>query len=621
MTIRELTEKRKYLWEKYHDSHKDRQFVELVAKEIIKNPNLLKELREDPTLLIECTFTIIDKDKKAVPFFLNDVQEEFLTTFRMVEKDKKEMRERGLESKYLTKPFAILKGRQQGFTSLITAIQLCYALLQENFSGMTIADTDDNTAAIFSDKAKYYYEMLPECLHPEEKASNKKELVFSKLHSAWRIQVASDDAGRSRSLSCIHFSESAFFKCDMDLLTAAVGQAMTKYSIQFYESTANGYNDYKELWDSGRCINMFFEWWKTKEYQLKNTYIIDDILEKEKDEWLTSRVEWLRKKGLNENQIAWYCNKYTQYNNKMLLRQEYPCTPEEAFISTGECAFNTQDLLDRLEEIKTRPPVRLGKFTYVKEYLKGGRQKLNDIKWVDCKDGFISIVEEPKADIEYDYLDRPTGIKFLHPYTIGGDTAGEGSDYYTAKVINNETRQTAATLRCLRMEDDIYADQLACLGYYYNNALIGVEANFSYQPNRVLEQLEYPFIYRRTREDSITHIVEQKIGFMTTKKTRPLIVNELQTILRECGAWIETDVETLKEMLTFCRRTGGKYEAQPGCHDDLVMALCIAHYVFEDQGTLEKIQVGEYDKSLDNEFFARNEPEEQGVLGEWFLPS
>lgn len=621
MTIEEMINKRKSLWEKYHDSQKDREVVDLIVDVILNDKSIVQQIVENPTLLIESTFTIVDKDSTAVPFFLNDVQQDFLGKFLAVERDKYEKKAIGEESEYLTKPFIILKGRQQGFTSLITAIQLCYAIVKNNFSGMTIADTDSNTTNIFNDKAKYYYAMLPEALHPHEKFSNRRELFFDKLNSSWRIQCASDEMGRSKTLNFVHDSEVAFFKCDIDKMKAAIGQALTKYSVLIYESTANGYNSFKDLWDSGVCINLFYEWWRTKEYYLKNTNIIKDVTEKANDSWLNNRIDWLRNtKHLSDEQIAWYCNKYDSYTDKNLLRQEYPCTPEEAFISTGECIFNAVDIHERIEELRPIKPKMRGNFVYKRKYNGAGRYSLYDIEFKESNDGYISIMDLPQSEEEEDYLKRKTGIVFLTPYTIGGDTAGLGSDYFTAKVINNLTRQTVATMRCRQMDDDIYAEQLACLGLFYNKALIGIEANYSYQPNRILEQMCYPNIYRRQREDVITHKVESKIGFVTTKKTKPIIINNLVRIMRE-DIWYETDIETLKEMLTFIR-IDDKTEAQKGCHDDLVMALAIAHYVLDEQGTFEKIKSGKIDDSLFNEFVREQYLEEEvGGYGEWFYPS
>ena len=48
---------------------------------------------------------------------------------------------------------------------------------------------------------------------------------------------------------------------------------------------------------------------------------------------------------------------------------------------------------------------------------------------------------------------------------------------------------------------------------------------------------------------------------------------------------MECDIPTLKEMTTFVKKDNGKQEAQTGQHDDLVMALAIAHFISKQQTT------------------------------------
>ena len=161
-------------------------------------------------------------------------------------------------------------------------------------------------------------------------------------------------------------------------------------------------------------------------------------------------------------------------------------------------------------------------------------------------------------------------------YVIGGDTAGEGSDYFVAQVLDEETGEQVCTLRG-RMDEDLYARQLYCLGEWYNQALIAVECNFSRYPIRELEQMGYPNQYARIREDG-----ESGYGFRTTSATRPMILAGLVETVREHVGWLN-DPDTLREMLSFVRNRQGRPEAQAGAHDDCVMALAIAYHVREGQ--------------------------------------
>lgn len=531
----DLIDKRKRLFETAPE--KDGRFVEYASLKILKDKQTIDFIKKRPYYLIEALFTIVDKNKRNVPFFLNTAQRKFLEIF---------------EQKGTEKPYFILKGRQQGFTTLITAMQLCYAITKRNFSGFTMADCTDNVNAIFNDKAKTVYYRLPTCMRPREKYNSKRELFFDKLNSSWRIACAGDSQGRSRTLEFAHFSEVAFFDCSLGELQKSIGEALVKNAVIIYESTANGYNESKDLWDSGSCENLFFEWWLTDEYRIDKVELIGEV----KDKWLSERITWLRNKGLDEKQIAWYVNKYNGYLDKSSIRQEYPCTPEEAFIASGECEFDKDKVLKRIEEVKGKPLYATGEFAFTAKV--GETTILYDKRWVENNNGSIKIIIPPQNG---------------EAYVIGADTAGEGGDFYTAVVERVKDGKTVAVFKEQRIDDDLYARQLYCLGEYYNFALIAVEVNFGTAPIRELISLEYPELYRRNDGVGVS-----SYGFRTTAITRPLILSQFKAAFREDPS-IETNLETLLEMLSFIRNKNGRAEAEVGKHDDLVMAKSIAHYV------------------------------------------
>lgn len=225
----------------------------------------------------------------------------------------------------------------------------------------------------------------------------------------------------------------------------------------------------------------------------------------------------------------------------------------------GKTYFNARKINDRIKELKA--PIKRGFFSYT--YIN---EKIKDYKWVDDNEGFIELFEDVKERV---------------PYVLGGDTAGEGSDYFTAHVIDNTTGKQVARLR--REFDEVeYTRQVYCLAKYYNEALVGLEANFSTYPIKELERLGYDKQYVREKEDEYTNKTEERFGFKTTSVTRPLILANLQQIVLE-----ETDKlndrDTLEEMLIFVRNEKGRPEAQQGGHDDLVMGLAITYYIRDQQ--------------------------------------
>ena len=559
--ICDLINKRRLRWEQTGSIEYDRMLTEAICDKILDNEELRCEIIEKPYLLIESCFTIVNKEKRDVPFFLNTVQRDFI---------------KRIEELGTSKPFFVLKGRQQGFTSLITAMALSFAIVRRNFAGFTVADRDDNTKAIFIDKAKQIYARLPERLKPTEKLNSVNELFFDKLNSSWRVASASANIGRSRTLSFIHYSEVAFFRCALSDLQKSIQEALIPEGICIYETTANGFNEAKELWDSGSCHNLFYEWWKTEEYASDEAEFLENP-----DPWLKNRLATLEKLGVPREQRIWYAKKYSSYIDKDSIKQEYPCSPEEAFIATGKSIFDRDAISEYLSSFNIKST--LGEFEYDKVATPISSEdgkiadfcySIKNIRFVERAQGCISLVEKP-------YF-KDTGAYVLKkPYVIGADTAGTGQDYFCAKVIDNVTGKCVATLHRQYFDEDLFAEQLYCLGKYFNDALIAVETNYSRHPVRHLRALGYENLYLSRSVTTYKDEKEKHYGFITSSVTRPIIISNLVSVMRE-NIYLETDRETLKEMSTFVKNEDGRASAISGAHDDLVMASAIARFVAID---------------------------------------
>lgn len=552
-----LIAKRREKWEEQHNIEFDKEFREAVAEEILVNASLREEVKKYPEKLLELVFVVVDKNQKTLPFFLNDVQKEFIATLNKAKDD--------FEAGRITDiSILVLKGRQQGFTTLVTAYQTACSILSKNFQGFTLADNSVNAETIFQNKAKYPYSQLPEKLKPTEKFNNRRQLLFDRINSSWAVDTATKDVGRSRTINFFHGSECAFWKDGIAPIQAALGEAFTKNCIKIYESTANGYNDYQTMWESGVHINCFYEWWKTPEYRLN--FPSEEVKEEfqhdidTKAEWIWERLRWLRDdKKLEYEQLYWYYRKYEGYIDKRLIRQEYPCSPEEAFLLSGATVFDTEKLIARQS---TAPkPLKTGYFIYDYDELK-----ITNIKWVNDRNGYIKIYQLPNTPA-------------ITKYCIGGDTAGEGSDYFTGHVLDAKTGNQVAVIKH-KFDSDQYARQMYCLGIYYKNALIGIETNFDTFPIKELTRLGYTNQYIREKLDEYTGKKEKRFGFKTTVITRPNIISKLIEIVRDHTELIN-DGETIKELLTIIRNENGKAEAPEGKHDDLTMGLAIAHHVRE----------------------------------------
>jgi phage terminase large subunit len=225
----------------------------------------------------------------------------------------------------------------------------------------------------------------------------------------------------------------------------------------------------------------------------------------------------------------------------------------------GKTVFDARALQSRLETIPR--PLKTGYFEYQYDGLN-----ITDIKWVSDRDGYIKIYQVPNTPE-------------VTEYCIGGDTAGEGSDFFTGHVLDAKTGNQVAVLQH-QFDADQYTRQMYCLGKYYKDALIGIEANFDSYPIMELQRLGYPQQYTRTAQDTYTGKTEKRYGFKTTSLTRPTIISRLIEIVREHCETI-CDKNTLEELLTIIRNEKGRIEAPQGGHDDMMMGLAIAHHIRE----------------------------------------
>ena len=223
----------------------------------------------------------------------------------------------------------------------------------------------------------------------------------------------------------------------------------------------------------------------------------------------------------------------------------------------GKTVFDAKAIQSRLEELPRA--LKTGYFDYQYDGLK-----ITDIKWVNDKDGYIKLYQVPN-------------VPHMTEYCIGGDTAGEGSDFFTGHVLDAKTGEQVAVLQH-QFDADQYTRQMYCLGKYYKDALIGIEANFDSYPIMELQRLGYPKQYARTAQDTYTGKTEKRFGFKTTSLTRPTIISKLIEIVRE-HCHIINDKATLEELLTIIRNEKGRIEAPLGGHDDMMMGLAIAHHI------------------------------------------
>ena len=479
----------------------------------------------------------------------------------------------------------ILKARQLGLSTITEGIMFQDSATRKLVQTLIVAHRDDSTTKLFR-MNKLFFDYLPRQLQPMCKHSNAKELVFENptrdpaekrrrpgLMSSIRCVTANDGMGRSETLNNVHLSEFAFWKGNKNEILDGVMQAVPAElnTLVVIESTANGYNEFKDLWDGAVAgengwVPLFIAWFHEPKYRMEVT---------EGTVWDEEERALMEAYHLDPEQMAWrrWCIAVNCHGDKRKFQQEYPSTPEEAFLFSGTPFFDNEDILLRLAAAPE--PADVGTFTYPEP--EAGEAPAGWAWSSDQRTGFIRVFAPPEPGA---------------PYVIGGDTAGEGSDKFTAWVVDNRTGTQVAELE-FTFSELLYARQIYCLGMWYNAALIAVETNFSTYPERKLEEWNYPNLYVRERFDTYTRKSVKAFGFQTTPQTRPVILAGLHAGMEETAELVVSR-NTLRQMLHFVYNEDRKPEAEEGEHDDLVMAAAICHFARTQQRvTMEHQDAGD----------------------------
>lgn len=503
---------------------------------------------------IENCLKIKTKSGTVVPFRLNDAQRKLYAVAKRQQDAGKPVR------------LIILKARQLGFSTLTEGLIFHACATRRNVNALIVAHREDATANLFR-MSKLFYDELPAPVKPMLRASNAQELVFenpSKLRSERearpglrsRIRCATAGGrgiGRSDTLQCVHLSEYAFWPDGADgkaSTLAGILQAVPSLpgTMVVIESTANGFEDFKERWDAAAAGEndfepVFFAWFENPDYSMP---VVPGT------EWTPEERDLKAAYRLTDEQLQWrrWCIANNCGGSLDMFRQEYPASPGEAFLHSGTGVFDNEQIVLRLERLSE--PAGRGEFT--------------DGEWTESETGAITLYELPEEGV---------------PYVLGGDTAGEGSDYFTAIVIDNVSGRIVAKLRQKYSEPE-YVRQIYALGRFYNDALVAIETNFSTYPVMKLQEMEYPNQYSREREDTYTRQMKKSYGFRTDRQSRPRAIANLVEVFSSHPEWF-TDRELLEEMLTFCYNEDHRPEALAGKHDDLVMGAAITYAVRHQQ--------------------------------------
>lgn len=423
-----------------------------------------------------------------------------------------------------------LKARQIGWTTLCAAYTFWKAFFLPDWTCIFLSK-GEREAVNINKMVDYGYRRLPDWMRDRgpKRLSESQERFELGNGSVIESLPSKKDPARGRTVNLVIVDEWAFLENAEDAWASI--EPITDVGGRLIGlSTANGVgNFFYTLWQKAEAghssfKSIFFPW-----------------------------------SAVPERDEAWYERKKAD-TLPWILHQEYPSNPEEAFIRSGNPVFDT----DTVRSFGVIVPKR--------GFLH--RSSPKSMLWSESRDGVLSVWDMPRSE---------------DSYVVGADVA-EGLDYgdfSSAHVIGVRSQSVVAEWHG-HIDPDQFGDALYDLGTFYGGALIGVEANnHGHATLAQLKRMHYKNIYYQHVYDERTRTKGRKIGWRTSRTTKPLMVDELAMELRESGLRVRSEA-TVRELLTYVRDEKGGTSGSP--FDDRVISLAIGNQMRKHVFSSEYVQ-------------------------------
>ena len=511
---------------------------------------------------------IINKQGHAVPFILNEAQEQVAALI-------------------ISKAFALIpepislvihKSRQMGISVLLAALEQYIVDRKQNLNITHLMPDEQLASQFFNEK----WQPLAEGTHPQLLPDMYPTITpvpyikvgnFHGRNMNCNIKIGgagSPAAGRSGTQHIVILDEYAFYS-NVNALERGIlaTQPKTGLVMTIYVSTANGMNWFydtvkqSELPNS-RMEHLFLPWHMLKEYEMdikpgSRFYDLDLYKPTEYDMKLMDIFEeagyppetWLRK-------MEWYDHVLDKEakGDQDFMFQEYPSTPEESFEVTGRPALPAKVINYWLEKSQNE------EYTFVDQYSQlDPRTKRPKTVILPTNKSAVRMWQKPQIG---------------HKYIIGcdpseGDYAGDRS----AWVVLDMTTMDEVCFSADYLEAEELADTLIAYARHYNNAMIVVERNMGQAVIEFLQASGYHRIYIDPTTKGL------KYGVRTTQATKNEALRRLRFLLNN-GFYKPHDPLFLEEAQHFSWRQlpGGSWrveamgtdaDGQP-YHDDTIAA-------------------------------------------------
>jgi len=561
--------------------------------------------------------TIHDKlTGNLIRFALNRGQRELLSVFEKMRTSNRPIR------------VILLKARQYGGSTLTQLYMNWIQMVQkENWSSVICAHVKDAAITIrgmFEDVISNMIPVAGRKFHIKnyKQTQNIKEVP----ERGCRITVGSaeePDSVRSQDVKMAHFSEVAKYpntdkKGTSKLVGSIVGTIpKIPYTFICFESTANGVGDYfhgewikakKGLSSYEPC---FVPWFMIDMYsdEFDGSYYNHDgkrdagTIEDFANTLNEYETNLFYNYGCTLENINWYRGKLSEMTSAEEMFQDFPSDDMEAFQNSGFPCFKA-DHVETMRENCLNPILGdlIGEASASEARIDSNKRIscLKGLHFVEDKkatEGYKSSNPKIKVKHEVNKLkiwelpeDEPMSNRYLVSYDPSKGITDK-ADFGVIRVLDRSDRMYGGVSRIVAEwrghEDKDIAIWIATqIAYFYNKAKLVIETN-TYDSVQHDDDSEFIFetisnyyynLYSRTPADKVVEGVPVKYGFNTNRQTKPAIIANYVSILRE-KLYVERNDECLNEARYYEKKKNGKYGAKDGQHDDIIMATMIGLWV------------------------------------------
>jgi hypothetical protein len=598
-----------------------------------------RRLREDTPYYAEHCVKIVDKRSRLVSLVANGAQLKLDAALEA-------QRAAGLPMRAI-----VLKSRKVGISTWTQAKLVQRTTLRPNRRGLVVAQ-DNDTAGELHDIGWTAYVNLPDegdlkpglvsrrsskggdkFLHFGNRAANARLTGDMGLNSSLAIDTADTvDAGRGKTITDLHCSEVAFWKDPRKALALLNAVPDEPETLIVLESTANSHNFFKARWDramrgEGGFAPVFIGW--QEDPDCVRPFHSDEAREAfiatiGTGPWGKDEPRLVEKFGCTPEQLHW--RRYAivdKCEGKLeLFKQEYPSSPEEAFIGSGRHVFSIefiQRALDRTEVIDKLEPSRvalagpqqgllLPAGVKTRRLAYGEAEVPTGAMWTpreatgfgeahpfwtvwqhpwlgvdDAQERFArGLLTDDEMRQALERREQPPGQYLVNVDPAGDDenTSGEGA-FHAIEVIDHRTGDQVAEYAA-RGDSDEIAMQAMLAGLWYGEAWIAVEATggWGHPLTKLLwKAWGYRRVYARPgNPDAKNEQTQDRLGWSTDRRTKPLLEETMRELLREGTHGIRSRMLAL-ELTTYVKLSNGQHGPDGEAFSDRLMAFMIGQYL------------------------------------------